>query len=79
MLLIGGGSGMSRFGRSWADHIASEEQRPVRFFYGPVRAPNLFYLEELAAIAAQLRTSSLYRRLSTRRRMTSGRGDRIRP
>jgi len=36
------------------DHIASEEQRPV-VFHGPVRAPILFYLEELAAIAAQLK------------------------
>src|SRR5216684_289832 len=55
MLLIGGGSGMSPLWSILADHIASKEQRPVRFFYGARTRADLFYLEELAAIAAQLR------------------------
>jgi propane monooxygenase reductase subunit len=55
MLLIGGGSGMSPLWSILADHIASEEQRPVRFFYGARTRADLFYLEELAAIAAQLK------------------------
>ncbi len=54
MLLIGGGSGMSPLWSILADHIASGEQRPVRFFYGARTRADLFYLEELAAIAAQL-------------------------
>ena len=55
MLLIGGGSGMSPLWSILADHIASEEQRPVRFFYGARTRADLFYLEELAAIAVQLK------------------------
>src|SRR6202795_1136666 len=55
MLLIGGGSGMSPLWSILADHIASEEQRPVRFLYGARTRADLFYLEELAAIAVQLK------------------------
>jgi propane monooxygenase reductase subunit len=55
MLLIGGGSGMSPLWSILADHIESEEQRPVRFFYGARTRADLFYLEELAAIAAKLK------------------------
>jgi propane monooxygenase reductase subunit len=55
MILIGGGSGMSPLWSILADHIASEEQRPVRFFYGARTRADLFYLEELAAIAARLK------------------------
>src|SRR6266478_6192695 len=55
MLLIGGGSGMSPLWSILADHIASEEQRPVRFFYGARTRADLFYLKELAAIGAQLK------------------------
>lgn len=54
MLLIGGGSGMSPLWSILADHIASGEQRPVRFFYGARTRADLFYVDELAAIAAQL-------------------------
>ena len=54
MLLIGGGSGMSPLWSILADHIASEEQRPVRFFYGARTRADLFYLKELAEIATQL-------------------------
>jgi len=54
MLLIGGGSGMSPLWSILADHIASREQRPIRFFYGARTRSDLFYLDELAAIAAQL-------------------------
>ena len=55
MLLIGGGSGMSPLWSILADHIESEEQRPVRFFYGARTRADLFYLEELTAIAAKLK------------------------
>ena len=55
MVLIGGGSGMSPLWSILADHVASQEQRPVRFFYGARTRADLFYLEELAAIAAQLK------------------------
>ena len=54
ILLIGGGSGMSPLWSILADHIGSGEQRPVRFFYGARTRADLFYLEELAAIAARL-------------------------
>lgn len=54
MLLIGGGSGMSPLWSILADHIASGEQRPVRFFYGARTEADLFYRDELAAIAAKL-------------------------
>jgi propane monooxygenase reductase component len=54
MLLIGGGSGMSPLWSILADHIASREQRPIRFFYGARTRADLFYLDELAAIEAQL-------------------------
>jgi propane monooxygenase reductase subunit len=55
MLLIGGGSGMSPLWSILSDHIESGEQRPVRFFYGARTRPDLFYLGELAAIAAKLK------------------------
>lgn len=54
MLLIGGGSGMSPLWSILTDHIESGEQRPVRFFYGARTRADLFYLEELASIAAKL-------------------------
>jgi propane monooxygenase reductase subunit len=54
MLLVGGGSGMSPLWSMLSDHIASGEQRPIRFFYGARTPADLFYLPELAAIAARL-------------------------
>jgi propane monooxygenase reductase subunit len=54
MLLIGGGSGMSPLWSILADHVASREQRPIRFFYGARTRADLFYLDELAAIGRQL-------------------------
>jgi propane monooxygenase reductase subunit len=54
MLLIGGGSGMSPLWSILADHIASGEQRPIRFFYGARTPGDLFLLDEFAAIAAKL-------------------------
>jgi len=54
MLLIGGGSGMSPLLSILADHVASGEARPVRFFYGARSRRDLFLLEEFAAIAARL-------------------------
>ncbi len=54
MLLIGGGSGMSPIWSILSDHIASGEQRPIRFFYGARTRADLFYLEELQAIAGKL-------------------------
>ena len=35
-------------------HRRAAKQRPVRFFYGARTRADLFYLDELAAIAAQL-------------------------
>ena len=54
MLLIGGGSGMSPLWSILSDHIASGEQRPIRFFYGARTRTDLFYLQELQDIAARL-------------------------
>jgi propane monooxygenase reductase subunit len=54
MLLIGGGSGMSPLWSIMHDHIESGEQRPVRFFYGARAKRDLFYLDEFAALAANL-------------------------
>jgi propane monooxygenase reductase subunit len=54
MLLIGGGSGMSPLWSILSDHVASGEQRPIRFFYGARTRADLFYLEELAAIGEKL-------------------------
>lgn len=54
MVLVGGGSGMSPLWSILHDHIASGEQRPVRFFYGARTRKDLFFLDEFAAIAAKL-------------------------
>ncbi len=54
MLLIGGGSGMSPLWSILSDHLAGGESRPIRFFYGARTRADLFYLDELAAIGAQL-------------------------
>ncbi len=54
MVLVGGGSGMSPLWSILHDHIASGEQRPIRFFYGARTRKDLFFQEELAAIAAKL-------------------------
>jgi propane monooxygenase reductase subunit len=55
MVLVGGGSGMSPLWSILSDHIASGEQRPIRFFYGARTRADLFYLLEIAAIAEQLK------------------------
>jgi len=55
MLLVGGGSGMSPLWSILSDHIASGEQRPIRFFYGARTPADLFYLGELAAIGERLK------------------------
>ena len=54
MLLVGGGSGMSPLWSILTDHVASGEQRPIRFFYGARTRADLFYLDEIKAIAARL-------------------------
>ena len=54
MLLVGGGSGMSPLWSILQDHIASGEQRPIRFFYGARARRDLFLLDEFAAIAKSL-------------------------
>lgn len=54
MLLVGGGSGMSPLWSILQDHIASGEQRPIRFFYGARARKDLFMLEEFAAITKSL-------------------------
>jgi propane monooxygenase reductase subunit len=52
MVLVGGGSGMSPLWSILHDHIHSGEQRPVRFFYGARSRRDLFFLDELKAIAS---------------------------
>lgn len=54
MVLVGGGSGMSPLWSILNDHIASGEQRPIRFFYGARTRQDLFFLDELKRIAEQL-------------------------
>lgn len=53
MILVGGGSGMSPLWSILHDHLASGEDRPVYFFYGARTPDDLFYLDELASIAAR--------------------------
>ena len=53
MLLIGGGSGMSPLRSILSAHLASGEQRPIRFFYGARTQADLFLLDEFAEIAAK--------------------------
>jgi len=54
MLLIGGGSGMSPLWSILHDLIESGENRAIRFFYGARTRPDLFYLDEFAALTATL-------------------------
>ena len=54
MILVGGGSGMSPLWAILKDHIESGEQRPIRFFYGARTRKDLFFLDEFAAVCAQL-------------------------
>ena len=49
LILIGGGSGMSPLWSILSDHIASGEQRPIRFFYGARTRADLLLMAELAA------------------------------
>ena len=79
MLLIGGGSGMSPLWSILADHIESGEQRPMRFFYGARTRADLFYLEELAAIAAKLRLQIYSGAVARAARRRVGGRDRLRP
>ena len=75
MLLIGGGSGMSPLWSILADHIASEEQRPVRFLLrGPHACRSVLSRRAGRNRDASSRTSNLCRRYRTRRRMTDGMG-----
>lgn len=54
MVLVGGGSGMSPLWSILQDHIASGEQRPIRFFYGARTRKDLFFLQQFAAVAENL-------------------------
>ena len=54
MILVGGGSGMSPLWSILTDHVASGEQRPVRFFYGARTRADLFLLDEFRAFEARL-------------------------
>jgi len=74
MLLIGGGSGMSPLWSILADHIASKEQRPVRFFYGGPRARRSLLCRGTRSIAARLKDFKFVPALSHAERMTSGTG-----
>ncbi len=52
LILVAAGSGMSPIWSILHDHIASDEQRPVYFFYGARTRRDLFHLERIAALAA---------------------------
>ncbi len=54
MLLVGGGSGMSPLMSILDDHIASGEQRPIRFFYGARTQADLFLLDRFAELGSTL-------------------------
>lgn len=54
MVLVGGGSGMAPLWAILQDHVASGEQRPIRFFYGARTRQDLFFLDEFATLAARL-------------------------
>lgn len=54
LILIGGGSGMSPLWSILLDHIASGEQRPVRFFYGARSRKDLFLLDAFASFSKTL-------------------------
>lgn len=52
VILVGAGSGMSPVWAILNDHLASDEQRDVYFFYGARTRDDLFYLEEIEQLAA---------------------------
>jgi len=54
LILVGGGSGMSPLWSILSDHVASGEERPIRFFYGARTRADLFLLDEFAGHAAKL-------------------------
>ncbi|MGE3847585.1 MAG: NADH:ubiquinone reductase (Na(+)-transporting) subunit F [Gammaproteobacteria bacterium] len=53
-LLVGGGSGMAPLLSILCDLVAARCQDPVRFYYGARAERDLFYLERIAALGAQL-------------------------
>ena len=75
MVLVGGGSGMSPLWSILSDHIASGEQRPIRFFYGARTQADLFYLPELAAITEKLSDFQFIPALSHAGEGEAGRGE----
>jgi propane monooxygenase reductase subunit len=54
LILVGGGSGMSPLLSIFKDHVASGQDRPVRFFYGARTQADLFYTEEINELGSQL-------------------------
>jgi len=48
VVLVGAGSGMSPIWSILHDHIASDEERPVYFFYGARTQEDLFYLDQIS-------------------------------
>ncbi len=52
LVLVAAGSGMSPIWAILNDHIASNEKRPVYFFYGARTRRDLFYLDKIEAITA---------------------------
>jgi propane monooxygenase reductase subunit len=55
LLLIGGGSGMAPLWSILHDHLAQgDARRPVLFFYGARAERDLFYLDQIAAITAEM-------------------------
>ena len=54
-LLVGGGSGMAPLWSILNDLVASGSERAVRLYYGARTRKDLFYLDEIAAVGAQLK------------------------
>lgn len=53
LVLVAAGSGMSPIWSILHDHLASGEDRPTLFFYGARTRADLFWLDEIAAMAAE--------------------------
>lgn len=64
LLLVGGGAGMAPLWSILQDLAERRDPRPVRFFYGARSARDLFHLDELSAIGAQLADFQLVTALS---------------
>src|SRR5207237_2821762 len=64
LLLVGGGAGMAPLWSILQDLAERRDPRPVRFFYGARSSRDLFHLDQLAAIGAELADFALVTALS---------------